>query len=117
MKKRSSPLNVFFMRFNTGAIFAWISLSSACSSSARLYNGSTRKFTARLKKIIEIPAFPVILFAIVKITSKRSSIGEIINVYKSVKNVKSQSPNQHSGALTTVFRNLIQILYNSFLKQ
>ncbi len=62
MKKRSSPLNVFFMRFNTGAIFAWISLSSACSSSARLYNGSTRKFTARLKKIIEIPAFPVILF-------------------------------------------------------
>ena len=34
---------------------AWISLSSACSSSARLYTGRTRKLTARLKKIIEMP--------------------------------------------------------------
>ena len=35
-----------------------------------------------LKKIIDKPALPIILSATVKITSSRSSRGEIISVYK-----------------------------------
>ncbi|MBR2550724.1 MAG: hypothetical protein IKE92_12055, partial [Clostridiales bacterium] len=71
----------FFICLILEAILAWISRSSACSSSALLYKGSTRKFTARLKNIIDSPSFPIALLAIVKITSNRSSKGEIISVY------------------------------------
>ncbi|MBR2550644.1 MAG: hypothetical protein IKE92_11640, partial [Clostridiales bacterium] len=70
----------FFICLILEAILAWISRSSACSSSALLYKGSTRKFTARLKNIIDSPSFPIILFEIENITSKRSSKGEIINL-------------------------------------
>ena len=55
-----------------------------------------------LKNTIASPLLPISLSATEKITSKRSSIGEIINVYKSVKNVKSWSPNQHFRALIAV---------------
>ena len=63
-----------------------------------------------------MPALSVILFAIVKITSKRSSIGEIINVYKSEANVKMWSPSQHIRTLIAVFSKFNLIIIQLFFE-